>query len=115
MQALVLTLWELKRAIRNRRMLAILLGVPFVAALLYIVLAASDARRAIALSNFLICAVLTAAVTYSRFITDRISGFHDGLRSTPITDPVLTGVRIVVGVVLFLMQTAIFFGTLALR
>jgi len=114
MQAMLLTLWELKRVIRSRRMLAILLGLPLAAALVCSVLVGSDIKRAITLSCLFMCAVLTAAATYNRFIIDRISGLHDGLRCTPITNKALAGVRIVVGVMLFLVQTGIFFGILAL-
>jgi|GEM_PF-3566999 ABC-type transport system involved in cytochrome c biogenesis permease component len=115
MQAVLLALWELKRVVRSRRMLAILLGLPLAAAFMCSVLVGSGIRYAITITFCLfMCAMLTAALTYSRFVIDRISGLYDGLRCTPITDKALAGVRIVVGVVLFLVQAGILFGIIAL-
>lgn len=108
MLVLALGYWNLKRLARRREVLGLLFALPLAAALLRCAAAHSPAAGICAWMCPLLCAVLSAIVLWAQCSTDRASGLHAGIRSTPLTDSAILGARVTAGVILIAAQAAVF-------
>jgi hypothetical protein len=107
-ESLVLTYWEITRIRRSWISLAAAVAVPVIAVIASLLLpgAAKTARRGF----FPILAVgFSFLIIHARTHSDHISGYADGLDTTPAVGGVVLGARVMTGAFLAGVESGLFY------
>lgn len=115
MSVLTLSLYSLKRLVRNKPLWAVLLALPLLAALVRSIFPDSSVALGCTWACPFVCVLLACATIYAQYMVDSTSGMRDGLRSTPLTDSMLIVSRIISGALVFAIQMLLFGAILAVR
>lgn len=108
MREWVLTGYYLKRMARNRWFLIIGSSMPVVVALAALFIPGKVFGRACEWAAPIACALFTAIWSGSLFECDRVSGLADALKTTPLTHSHLSRSQLASGILVFVVQVAIF-------
>ncbi len=110
-----LAIFELRRLARHRALAAVLIALPFVAAIARILF--DDAGFSLALVHLCpcFCALLSAAVVAATRALDRATGLAEVISSCPLSGKSIFVSSLIAWGVIYLLQMAVLTGILALR
>lgn len=115
MRVLSLSYYSVKRFCRSRRLMAALLGLPFIIALIRVIFIKSSVVHVAADICPIVCGLAAVVVVYIQHSVDEASGFLDGIRGCPFSTRALIASRVAAWGAIFIAQMAVFLLVLAAR
>ena len=104
-RGLALSIWEIKRIIRSRVVIALLAGVPII---LGVASSRSNGGMRAYCEMLALCVIFGWLLLYMRSLSDRSTGFADGIESTPAAGTSVYVSKIVLGFVVTVIETSLF-------